>query len=200
MVAVILAVILVPLMAGEEIRERFFSIEKYQEDGSAQSRFDSWSAAIKVAADHPVLGVGPRNSPAVLHAYGADHQGRAVHSVYLQLAADTGFIGAGFYIALMALAILRARRMRRAFSRSPDQFQARSLVAGLEISLLIYCIGAGFLSLETFELPYLLAMILLHWHWVAEREGRLAPVLLETAADGAVEDGAEARELGAPTQ
>ena len=42
--------------------------ERYQEDGSASSRFGSWTAAIRMANDHPILGMGLRNSSLFSHS------------------------------------------------------------------------------------------------------------------------------------
>ena len=38
---------MVPVMAGQQIRERFYSTAKFDEDGSAQSRFTSWKIGWK---------------------------------------------------------------------------------------------------------------------------------------------------------
>jgi len=53
---------MLPILAGKEIRDRFFSVQQYEEDRSAQSRFESWNAALHIAKDHPIFGVGIRNS------------------------------------------------------------------------------------------------------------------------------------------
>ena len=52
----------VPFLAGQEIRDRFFSVQGYEQDGSANARFGSWAAAYHIANDNPVFGVGIRNS------------------------------------------------------------------------------------------------------------------------------------------
>lgn len=74
---------LMPLMAGAEIQRRFFSIEQYQKDRSAASRLQSWGAALEIAKDHPLFGVGLRNANLHSYAFGADMPNRAIHSQYL---------------------------------------------------------------------------------------------------------------------
>src|SRR5262249_40758253 len=77
-------VVLVLIMAGKEIRERFLSIERHEADSSAQSRTTTWKIAIQMANERPVFGFGIRNSNEFTFQYGADMQGRSIHSQYLQ--------------------------------------------------------------------------------------------------------------------
>jgi probable O-glycosylation ligase (exosortase A-associated) len=162
MIAVLLCLsMLVPFLAGKEIRERFFSVEDYQQDDSAQSRFDSWKAAVKIAVDHPVFGVGVRNANLLTYQYGADMEGRTIHSLYLQIAADSGFPAVGFLLASFFLAWRTSRFFQKQYrhSASQDCVLANNLACGIESALVVFCFGASFLSLETFELPYLLILI-----------------------------------------
>ena len=161
-VAVMLCLLmLVPFLAGKEIRERFFTVEHYEQDDSAQSRFDSWKAAVKIAMDYPVFGAGVRNANLLTYQYGADMEGRTIHSVYLQIAADSGIPAMGFYMAAFFLTwrALRHCQLQYRGSTSGDGLLAYNLACGIESALAVFCFGAAFLSLETFELPYLLILI-----------------------------------------
>ena len=159
--AVALLIMIVPILAGPEIRERFMTLRNYEEDGSANSRFDSWAAALRIAADHPITGVGIRNANLLSYQYGADYEGRTIHSQYLQIAADNGFVGLGFYLGAVAAAFLSLRRTRKhaAALDASEAAQVRALAAGVEGALVVFCVGGAFLSLELVELPYL-AMLL----------------------------------------
>lgn len=156
-----LVLLLIPLLAGQEIRERFFSIEQYEEDRSAQSRFDSWAAGIAIAADHPMLGAGIRNSQLLTFDYGADIRGRAIHSQYVQVAADSGFPALFLYLASLAAIWLVVRRVRRATKggTSDEDRWAAGIAIGVETGMAVFCTGAVFLSLEVFELPWLLLLL-----------------------------------------
>ena len=108
----VLLICAVPYLADREQRQRFLSIEGYEQDGSANARFDSWGAAFAIAADYPLFGAGIRNSNLITYKYGADVEGRTIHSQYLQTMADSGYPALFFY--LMALgctwfAMARAR-------------------------------------------------------------------------------------------
>jgi probable O-glycosylation ligase (exosortase A-associated) len=159
----------VSVLAGPEIRERFFSTKDYETDHSANSRIESWAAAWQIAKENPLFGVGIRNSNAFTQNYGADVTGRTIHSQYLQIAADSGIPAMAVYTAMMAGSLLfmgRARRMcREAIADLPEQGSDRkrreledagTLALGLQASLLIFAFGALFLSLEVFELPWIL--------------------------------------------
>ncbi len=153
--------LVVPPLAGREIRERFFSIENYETDRTANSRIESWKAAIQIANEYPAFGVGIRNANRLSYYYGADLEGRTIHSQYLQTLADTGYPGLALYMLLLVsgwTAIFRARRALKS-RRDPDALLLRSVVGGLEGALAVFCIGASFLSLEVFELPYLLILL-----------------------------------------
>jgi len=151
-------VALIPVLAGKEIQDRFFSIQKNDTDSSAQSRFASWKAGLKIALDYPVSGVGVRCSGQYVKDYGADFEGRTIHNQYIQLAADTGLVGAGLYIALLASALWNCQRVAarmRPFD-DPDSVRMYLAASGVQCSLLTFAIGAIFLSCEAFEPQYFL--------------------------------------------
>lgn len=157
---------LVPVLAGQEIRNRFLTVEEYHADASANSRFESWAAAWKIAHDYPVFGAGIRNSNLLSYDYGADEEGRTIHNQYLQTLADSGFPGLllyGLMLGSVFVSITRTRRSSRGRD-DPEWRQARSLLNGLEGSLAVFCVGAFFLSLEVFELPYLVALLAAQLH------------------------------------
>jgi probable O-glycosylation ligase (exosortase A-associated) len=153
--------LLIPVLAGAEIQARFLTIESHEVDESANSRKQSWAAAWNMAKDYPIFGVGVRNANLFSQQYGADMEGRTIHSQYLQVAADNGLVGLALYLALFAAAWLSLHRCRRHVAGRTDA-EARAVVAaaaGIECSLAVYAFGSIFLSLEVFELPYLLLLL-----------------------------------------
>ena len=171
-------VVMVAFMTGPEIRNRFLSIGDYQTDGSVQSRFDSWQSAWAIAWDHPLTGVGVRNSARYVLNYGNDFAGQTIHSQYLQVAADTGVIAFAVYIAICALSLWNlhcARRhmleARSLYRHAPPESEPVGLhtpgptdefadiALAIQASLITFAFGGLFLSLEMFELPWLLFTI-----------------------------------------
>ncbi|CAN5894938.1 hypothetical protein BH23PLA1_BH23PLA1_37460 [soil metagenome] len=161
LIALTLTIWGIPIMAGPEIRARFMTMSDQEVDESANSRKASWKAAWLIAQDNPVFGVGIRNANLFSYEYGADMQNRTIHNNYLQIAADTGFPGIGLYLAMLGAVWLDTRRVRRC-CRSREDLESRRLYGiayGVEGSMAVFCIGAVFLSLENFELPFLLLFL-----------------------------------------
>ena len=160
-VVLILVFVIVPVLAGKEIRARFFTIEQSEVDDSANSRRASWNAAWQIAKDNPLLGVGVRNSPLFTKYYGADMEGRVIHNQFLQIAADNGFPGLAFYLGCYLTVLWANLRLRWKFRQCKDEAaeQAMAMAGGISCSLALFCIGAMFLSLEVFELPYILLFL-----------------------------------------
>ncbi len=161
-------VLVLSVMAGPEIRERFFSTTNYKTDESAQSRFASWGAAWQIAWENPVLGKGIRNSNQYTRNYGADRQGRTIHNQYLQIAADTGIPAASIYLFMLGYGMWNFRRARMMCrdaldladeDKKPIIRHASSICLACQGSLLIFIFDGMFLSLEMFETPWLLLVI-----------------------------------------
>ncbi|MDZ4817757.1 MAG: O-antigen ligase family protein [Planctomycetota bacterium] len=171
MIGAVAMFFIVPAMAGQEIRARFFSISEHDRDQSAQSRFGSWQAAIDIANDYPILGAGVRNSNRLSYQYGADMEGRTIHSQYLQLAADNGYIGMGLYLSVLVSGWLGLRSVQKSAKRNfdPDSAIEYAASAGLECAMATFCIGSLFLSNEAFELQYLLIFMSAQLAVVAQR-------------------------------
>jgi probable O-glycosylation ligase (exosortase A-associated) len=155
-------VIIVLSLAGNEVRDRFMSIGEYQTDGSANSRFDSWAAAWKMTWDHPLTGVGIRNSNLLSQTYGADKYGRTIHNQYLQLSADLGVPALCVYVTMCLLALYRTWSVRRVCRLHPDDREAQQIsmyALAMQTSMIMFCFGAFFLSLETFEISWLILVL-----------------------------------------
>lgn len=153
--------VLVTFMAGKEIQDRFFSIEQREMDDSYRSRLLSWGIAIEIASEYPIFGVGVRNSNAEMFSRGADMEGRTIHSQYLQIAADSGLCAAIIYVSLLlATFYCIARAAARVWNRTDyESRRARAMLGGVACSLISFCIGAFALSLEVFEVSYLLLFL-----------------------------------------
>jgi probable O-glycosylation ligase (exosortase A-associated) len=150
-----------PFLAGKEIRERFFSIEQHDIDESATSRKNSWVIGWRMAQERPIFGFGIRNSNHYTFLYGADKEGRTIHSQYLQIAADSGLVGLAAYLfALGGFFFCNFRLLQRTRARNdPDAERIHALACGTEGAMIVFCIGAAFLALETFELPYMMMLL-----------------------------------------
>jgi len=172
LIAIILCVV-VSVLAGQEIRDRFISMTDRDRDYSAQSRLASWDAGWQLAWQRPLIGQGIRNSNQYTYYYGADNRGRTIHNQYLQIAADSGIPAACIYLVILAVAVTylqQCRGMCRHYLNtythhqinepSDDQLDEvkhlHNIALGIQGSIITFCAGAMFLSIELVELPWLL--------------------------------------------
>jgi probable O-glycosylation ligase (exosortase A-associated) len=176
--------LLVIALAGKELQDRFFSISQHEMDESANSRKTTWKIAIQMANERPLFGLGIRNSNLFTHEYGADMEGRSIHSQYLQLAADSGWVALGLYLAVLGSLFLGLQEVRRYLRRyrDPESLAVRSMTSALECSLVLFCFGAIFLSLEHFEMPYILMLLAIQLHAITRRVKSYEASVAQSAA------------------
>jgi O-antigen ligase len=135
-------------------------------DSSFQKRRLLVAAAWRMFLDHPLLGVGAGNYTLHFENY-ADEVGSAArdyeepderhypHSLYLEIAAETGLLGFGVFGAAVALCFRTLQRAGEAFERSGETM-GRHLTRGLQIALAGYLIAALFLHGHFPRYPWLL--------------------------------------------
>lgn len=147
-------------MAGPQVRERFMSSFGDAQSGleaSAQSRLDLWRAAMRDASHNPILGLGGDNWGLIASAHGFP-EGKEVHSLWVQNAAEVGFPGVLFLMGYFGFCIIRLWPIAR--NREPVvdpwlRHGARMVVA----SLVGFCISAQFVTIKYLEVPFYIAMM-----------------------------------------
>jgi O-antigen ligase len=88
-------------------------------DGALRGRATVMLAALKVAADYPVLGVGPGMFNYYAQEYGNEGglralvETRAAHCLYLELAAEHGIPGLLCFLAMVGVSLTNLVRMKR---------------------------------------------------------------------------------------
>jgi probable O-glycosylation ligase (exosortase A-associated) len=73
-------------------------------DASAMGRIYAWQAAINMALSNPLTGVGVDNFYVNYYFYSPHWDGKnhAVHSTWFQVLGETGFVGIGIFVLLIA--------------------------------------------------------------------------------------------------
>jgi putative inorganic carbon (hco3(-)) transporter len=164
-----LAVVLVPLAVGalsfmpESWSARMQTIENASADASFQGRVDAWVIATKIALGNPLTGGGFRVPylQEVAGAYlSAPRQARAAHSIYFEILGSMGFVGLALFVSIIALAFRNASWIRHHTRNEAGLQWARDLANMAQISLMAYCIAGAALSLEFWEGPWLMFVIL----------------------------------------
>jgi len=109
-VAVALALLLVVYLDHQRIQTGLAAKEKVA-SANVQSRLEAWDAAARLAAAHPILGVGPGNFQyhyleATGHPPGTKVL-RVVHNAYLDIASELGFAALALFVAYLVVAFVR---------------------------------------------------------------------------------------------
>jgi O-antigen ligase len=92
------------LFVPNPISERLFSSFNLKE-GSNLGRLETWGRAITIIQDHPFLGTGIGNYPLAINPRASYREPIYAHSIYLDIAAETGLINLFFWLGLIATLI-----------------------------------------------------------------------------------------------
>jgi probable O-glycosylation ligase (exosortase A-associated) len=141
----------------EHWHARIASIATYEEDASAQARFQSWGYALEVARDSPILGGGFEIFRGNRTATSAGY--RSAHSIYFETLAEHGYVGLVIFLALGIGAYMTAGSIARRARGQPELAWAADLAAMVQVSIAAYAIAGLFLNLATFDLYYHLVAI-----------------------------------------
>jgi putative inorganic carbon (hco3(-)) transporter len=118
---------------------------------NVESRQAYWKAAAAMAADHPVLGVGPGRFGVESRNYVLnDPTGivdPVVHNSYLEVLAEGGIPTLAFFIAFVAGTWRLVARARRAFQADEDRDGLR-IAGATQAALVVAIVSANFLSVQ----------------------------------------------------
>jgi putative inorganic carbon (HCO3(-)) transporter len=120
------------------------------------SRQALWSAALRMAEDRPLTGVGPsrfgieapgyvRNNPVVLEK-------PVVHNSYLQVLAEIGLLGLLTFVGFLVSSWRLLGRSRRQ-AEAEDDIDGRRLATAMQASLIVAIVAGAFLS-EQLTTPF----------------------------------------------
>src|SRR3954452_4114874 len=129
---------------------------------NVESRQAYWTAALKMAADHPVLGVGPGRFGVESRNYVLNDPIGIVdpvaHNSYLEVLAEGGVPTLAAFLAFIAGSWRLVARARRRFLAAEDKDGLR-LTAAVQASLVVAIVSANFLSVQITAPLWLLGAI-----------------------------------------
>jgi O-antigen ligase len=144
-------------------------------EGSAEQRYEIWKVARKIIREHPVFGVGLGTYSSAHHDYALGSEfnktargNRDTHSTYLNVIAETGYVGGAIFIGMFLTLAVHAERVRRR-ARAVMPRVAQQLLF-LEIGLLAYFIAGVFGSYGHLNFTYIYAALLTSFVHVTEQE------------------------------
>lgn len=148
-------VAVLPHVMPQEWFDRMHTIETYEEDQSAQGRFQAWRAAITMAGERLTGG----GYEALVYDNGTD-----AHSIYFEVLAEHGYTGLVLFLLLAALTWMKASTTKRLAKKDPDYRWAAELATMLQVSMVGYAASGAFLGLAYFDLYYILVVIIVVLH------------------------------------
>ncbi len=129
-------VIALAVLFVEPVRDRVASIFVGREDSSNNFRMNVWSAVLEMIRDRPILGIGPGNN-AFNKIYPLYQRPRytalSAYSVFLEIAVETGFIGALCFLWLLIVTFNQGVQQlgRLRMLANPDGFWLMGAIAAI---------------------------------------------------------------------
>lgn len=162
-IAILLFGSFVLIYASDAYFERMETITHYQEDGSAEARLVAWTASVKMAIDHPLLGVGAGHFPTAYGRYKVGGPPRmTAHSIYFLVLGELGLPGVVTLMALVfgsPMALLSLRRRVIATIHGPPmnwQLEAERFLCMLAAGCVGFAAAGAFLSVAYY--PHLFVL------------------------------------------
>jgi O-antigen ligase len=118
--------------------------------GSVSERLELWAAGFAIAINHPVIGVGPGHYSSELSGYAPKLEGSLAHNNYVQMAAETGFVGLGLYLALFGTALWATWRT----AHHVPQGWRGATAGAIQISIVAYLTVGFFITRHDMVLAY----------------------------------------------
>lgn len=185
---VLAAVVSGPLFMPDRFLNRFDTIERYEEDCSANQRFMAWVAHWNIAKTHPFTGAGFELEYAgdgrflsfgdekYLPCFHTDSA--AAHNIVLQVLGQHGMLAGALFTMMLAFVPLKLLSLRRRARVEPEQRWIATYAYGLMAGYLGYLVSGMFLSSAYFDLPwlYLIMTAILARELAARRETAKPPV------------------------
>lgn len=163
-----------PLIAfmPEQWSQRMDTINTYEEDESVQGRFNAWWMAYNLAKDRPLTGGGFEVAmPELFYRYAPNpYDIHAAHSIYFQVLGEHGFVGLALYLLLGFMTWRTGSWIIRNTAKQADYVWAYNLATMIQVSLIGFAVGAAFLSLVYFDVPYYLMAAMVATRILVEKE------------------------------
>jgi O-antigen ligase len=118
---------------------------------SFRGRTSEMLVGVRMATDHPLLGVGIGNYAVNYQDYasqlGLEHrtEDRQAHSLYLEMAAETGMLGVLAFTAVFAAVLLGLNRARGKLNMLPEYRQWPGWITSVQMSIVAYLASSIFL-------------------------------------------------------
>jgi putative inorganic carbon (HCO3(-)) transporter len=165
---VIAAVVLLP----NKQKERLTSIGT---DPTSVSRLTYWKDGIKIANEHPILGVGYANWGDYYRRY-YNPRGQLPHNIFVEAGAELGYTGLLVFGLLIAYTFVVNSRTRKIARQLPEGGFLFGMTNGLDGALVGYLVSGFFVTVLYYPFFWINLAMTVALHKAAKRELRQVSV------------------------
>jgi O-antigen ligase len=196
----LLGISMLPLIP-QHLWDRFESIGDPSADWTLGRRLGYHKVGFDLVAKNPLLGVGPGNFGKHYVDYdyrwidGRQLESRALHNMYLSVAAETGLPGFVFFSAMIVIALVGLNKARKS-ARDPE---LRMLAEATQIGYVLFLIAAGALPAATNKYTWILTSLAVAVSLIAqqsEKQHVSCPVTSKVDPEDASYEPGQPRYLG----
>jgi probable O-glycosylation ligase (exosortase A-associated) len=155
-------------IVSKRVAARWDTLQNYEEDSSAQSRFWSWEFCRRVGLGRPLGGGFNLYSIAAYRRFYPEFLARwpgkvwVCHSMWMEFLAEHGILGFLLGTGLIVSCLLSARRLSRQAQRQRTDRRVADLAPMLGVAFVGFAIGGTFLDVAYHELFYqLIALVII---------------------------------------
>jgi putative inorganic carbon (hco3(-)) transporter len=135
------------------------------EEGSAHGRVMAWTAAVRMAMDHPVFGVGSGHFPVTYQAFYKTERNApriTAHSIYFLVLGELGLPGLVMIVWFVVGNLMANRTLAAILSKHPDAQRRRQyhLLGATSAALIAYSVAGAFLSALYYPHMFIVAGLL----------------------------------------
>ncbi|MDW6023081.1 O-antigen ligase family protein [Mesorhizobium sp. BAC0120] len=147
-ILVIVPAVVAGLYFGMDLSQRVSGGDADLTDESANGRLYAWQAAIGMAIDRPLTGVGMNNFANEFYTYTPVWLDRPItaHSIWFQVLGEVGVPGLLVFITIIVLAFRSLIRTDRLLSQRADAREMQGFTSATLLALVGLCVGGSFLS------------------------------------------------------
>jgi putative inorganic carbon (hco3(-)) transporter len=153
--------------------DRMNTIQHYQGDNSAEDRLFIWRVGWLLALRHPLTGAGfhATDSLAVIRSVDSSgYRGMEIHSIWLQILGEQGFVVTAIWVMMMAVSYMTARKLARLGKSHPDLGWAGDLGRMGQVAIVAYAVSGTFLPISCWDVYFTILTVISSAYLVASRE------------------------------
>jgi O-antigen ligase len=197
---ILLGISMLPLFP-QHLWDRFESIGNPSADWTLGRRLGYHLIGLDLLAQNPLLGVGPNNFRQHYIDYdyrwveGRQLESRALHNMYLSVAAETGLLGLSFFLAMIVISLIGLSRTRK----NAHDPELRMLAEAIQFGYVLFLIAAGSLPAVTNKYIWVLTGLAAAVSLIAQQPARQHasyPVKSKVNPEDAPYEPGQARRLG----